>query len=435
MNKINQEIIILDDLPPEANAMLQALYSRSPKSVKEHLKKVKESGPEKFMASFYVGYGHKSIGDCGTTSIFIENVSTLVAKAIQNWPLYSGQEASTRYLDMTKQQIVDPIGTKNSKMILDNWMNFYSELIEKLPDFLKIKFPKKDNSDEKIYEKAIKAKSFDIARGFLPAGITTFLSWHTNLRQAHDHLKYLRHHPLKEVREVAEKILKELKNKYQSSFLHEIWPTEEKYIEKVSSQMNYFNDKSIKQFKAVSKLDKEELKKFKILLSSRPEKTELPQEFRYFGNILFSFEIDFGSYRDLQRHRSAVQRMPLLTTQRGFCQWYLNQLPENMRTKAEKLIIDQNKNISKMKAKPEISQYYTALGYKVAVSMLMPLPSAIYVAELRSSKTVHPTLRIIAQKMALSIKKMLPVGSKIYFDSSHEDWDIKRGHQDIISKK
>lgn len=81
---MTRQIIIVDDVAPEPNAMLQALYSRSPKSVTEHLEQVKRVGAEKFMASYYVGYGHKSIGDCGTTSIFVENVSMLVAKAVQD---------------------------------------------------------------------------------------------------------------------------------------------------------------------------------------------------------------------------------------------------------------------------------------------------------------------------------------------------------------
>jgi hypothetical protein len=71
---IMKEIIIVDDQKPEVIAMLQALYSRSPKSVKEHLNVVGKKGPEGFMSTYYVEYGHKSIGDCGTTTLFIENV-------------------------------------------------------------------------------------------------------------------------------------------------------------------------------------------------------------------------------------------------------------------------------------------------------------------------------------------------------------------------
>ena len=76
------DIFVFDDLPPETVAMLQSLYSRSPRSVLQHIDKARANAAS-FMGDFYVGYGHKSIGDCGTTSIFIEGVSMLAAKAIQ----------------------------------------------------------------------------------------------------------------------------------------------------------------------------------------------------------------------------------------------------------------------------------------------------------------------------------------------------------------
>ncbi|MDP2594212.1 MAG: hypothetical protein Q8P36_02645, partial [bacterium] len=108
-------------ITPEAEAMLQALHSRSVGGIREHLKTLAEKGPEKFMQSFYVGYGHKSIGDCGTGTIFIEGVSMLVAKAIQDWLLYSGQEASTRYIDFSTQKFIDPIGSPESAGLLEAW--------------------------------------------------------------------------------------------------------------------------------------------------------------------------------------------------------------------------------------------------------------------------------------------------------------------------
>ena len=128
------EIYIVDDMHPEATAMAQALYSRSPQSVVNHLQKIKEVGYEKFMDTFYVGYGHKSIGDCGSTTLFVENISILGAKAIQDWQLYRGQEASTRYLDMSKQKVLNPVEDKNiptyresdverGKKIQQKWMD------------------------------------------------------------------------------------------------------------------------------------------------------------------------------------------------------------------------------------------------------------------------------------------------------------------------
>jgi thymidylate synthase ThyX len=428
-----REIIIVDDVSPEPNAMLQALYSRSPKSVREHLEQVKKIGADKFMASYYVGYGHKSIGDCGTTSIFVENVSMLVAKAVQDWALYNGQEASTRYLDMSKQEVLNPLNSKEGKAIQDEWMRFYVHALEALQPFLKTRFPIKEGEKEVLYDKAIKARAFDIARGFLPAGATTYASWHTNLRQAHDHLKEMRHHPLTEVREVAADIVKSLQAKYSSSFLHKEYPVEEAYVEKSMAQFAYFDEKSIKKFSYEVRLDMKGLKPLKKLLSDRPPKAELHQRFRRFGDIVFSFPLDFGSYRDLQRQRSAVQEMPLLSTKHGFYPWYLEQLPKDLKKEAEKVLKEQERRIAKLKASDAVKQYYTAMGYTVAVKMSCSLPSAVYIAELRSSDTVHPTLRVQAQRMGDAIKAAVP-GIAMHHDTSPGTWNIKRGAQDIVRK-
>ena len=42
----------------------------------------------------------------------------LVAKAIQDWPLYSGQESSTRYIDFQVQPFKNIIGTKEGEEII-----------------------------------------------------------------------------------------------------------------------------------------------------------------------------------------------------------------------------------------------------------------------------------------------------------------------------
>src|SRR3989344_7124856 len=110
--KVWGKVIVLDTgavIGPESSAMLQALHSRSTGGLESHLKILAEKGPENFMKNFYVGYGHKSIGDCGSITLFIEGISMLAAKAIQDWPLYSGQESSTRYIDFQIQPFKNPI--------------------------------------------------------------------------------------------------------------------------------------------------------------------------------------------------------------------------------------------------------------------------------------------------------------------------------------
>ena len=156
-------IFVIDDQDPEDNAMMQALYSRSPDSVVNHLEKVKKAGSGKFMDQYYVGYNHQSIGDCGTTTLYIEYVSMLAAKAIQDSPLYNGQEASTRYIDMSQQPILNPLGIREGLEIQDCWMKFYNLAMAPTIEHLKTTYPKQPDEDPKQYEKAIKARSFDLA--------------------------------------------------------------------------------------------------------------------------------------------------------------------------------------------------------------------------------------------------------------------------------
>ena len=447
VTKAGSEIYIVDDMHPEATAMAQALYSRSPQSVVNHLKKIKEVGYEKFMDTFYVGYGHKSIGDCGSTTLFAENISILGAKAIQDWPLYRGQEASTRYLDMSKQKVLNPVEDKTlptyvekdvevGKQIQQKWMDFYNKAIEELVPFLKTKYPLREGEKESVWEKAIKVKAFDIARGFLPAGVTTYASWHTDLRQAHDHLKYLEHNPLPEIQEIGSSIREGLKTKYPSSFSHKTYPEQEEYYA-LSSYLDFYDreENAITQgFVFDSNIDVAGLSIHKDLLEKRPQKTELPQKLAKYGTITFRFPLDFGSFRDIQRHRNGVCEMPLLVTHHGFLPWYLEQLPEKLRAEAEALIAEQIASIDSLSCDKFMKQYYVALGFAVACEVNYSLPQTIYVAELRSNQTVHATLRVVAQQMANTLKELIP-NITLHADMSADEWDTKRGTQDIVKKQ
>lgn len=428
------KIFLFDEFNPEDNAMLQALYSRSPESVEEHVKKVRETGSGKFMEKFYVGYGHMSIADCGSTTFFIEQISILADKAIQDWPLYSGQETSTRYVDMSKQPIIDPLNTENSKKILEEWMTFYISSQERARQHLREKYPKKPDEDEKVYEKAIGARSFDIMRGFLPAGITTQLSWHTNLRQAWDKLSVLRHWPLPEVKNLANGMLEKLKEKYPHSFSHNLYEEQEKFREEIFNKYSYYHQPKTSVFSYSTNISNEELLKYKKIISSRPQKTNLPNFLAELGLVTFDFLLDFGSFRDIQRHRNGVCRMPLLTTELGFQQWYLDQLPDDLKITALELLEKQKTAIASLPASAEIKQYYISLGFNVSCRVTYALPAAVYVTELRSMKTVHPTLRAVAHKMHAALRVRFPEMT-LHSDLNPDDWDTRRGLQDITEKK
>jgi thymidylate synthase ThyX len=431
------QVIIIDTgavIGSESVAMLQALHSRSTGGLENHLKILAEKGPDNFMRNFYVGYGHKSIGDCGSTTIFIEGVSMLVAKAIQDWPLYSGQESSTRYVDFQIQPFKNPIEKKEGEEILEDWRSFYSESMEPTKEFLKNKFPKGENEPEGIYNKAINARAFDILRGFLPAAATTNLAWHTNLRQAADKIAILRHSPIKEVREVTKAIEETLKKAHPNSFNHEIFETMENYNKYWMETDYYYHNPKCPDFEMTNNAINTNLLK-KDILEKRPFKTELPKYLTEAGTIQFEFLLDFGSFRDLQRHRSITQRMPLLTTELGFENWYLDELPVEIKTKALEVLKIQKEKISHLNISKEEKQYYIPMGYKTSCRITGGLPGIVYIAELRATQFVHPTLRKRAKQMiAKLLENFEKFGLVLYLDKESDRFDIKRGEHDIVLK-
>jgi len=436
------DIVVFDDMPPEATAMILALYSRDPQSVRIHRERVVRVGAEKFMSQYYVGYGHKSIGDCGSTTICAEYVSMLAAKAIQHNPLYNGQEASTRYLDMTEMPVLNPLGTSEGEEIQKTWMTLYSKVLTTLIPYLTMKYPMLETDNPTAYGKAIKAKAFDIARSILPAGCTTFVGWHTNLRQAWDHLKELSFHPLHEVRVIASTTLANLKEKYPNSFNFKSYPEQDAFLQECS-ETTYFEPGLITllyewmefvAFECSTDIAQERMSDKAVeLLSMRPEKTELPDWFNKYGKFNFLFLLDFGSFRDLQRHRSCTQLMPLLTTTCGFNKWYLESMPDELKVEVEQVLKTQEKRIAKI-SDPLIRQYYIAMGYNVFCNVTAGLPSAVYIAELRSGQAVHPTLRKVAQKMGAFISNCVPQMA-LHCDNSEDEWSTIRGKHDIVKKE
>lgn len=420
----------------QAEAMLQALHSRSTGGIKKHLEVLREKGAENFMEQFYVGYGHKSIGDCGSATVFVEGVSMLAAKAIQDWRLYSGQEASTRYVDFSNQKFLNPLRNQEGEEILENWRKFYLESQSPIQAHLKKQFPRQDGEDEKIYEKAIKARTFDITRSFLPAGATTNLAWRMNFRQFADELMLLRHHPLEEVREIAEKAEKALQKIYASSFGQERFAHTEEYNEKWMKEGYYYQNDKAKDFELVyDNVDRKLLAEYRDVLEKRPLKTELPMPIAECGTVAFEFLLDFGSFRDFQRHRAIVQRMPLLTFKHGFNPWYLNALPDDLKLKTEKFISEQKVKIEKIGASDAIMQYYIPMGYRVPIRFAGDLKALVYLMELRSTRFVHPTL---VEQMLKMIKIMNELFGKdglvLHLDDEPNRFDIGRGTQDITEK-
>jgi thymidylate synthase ThyX len=437
------EVFVLDTgavIGPESEAMLQALHSRSIGGFRAHLEKLQKSGSEKFMSTFYVGYGHKSIGDCGSVTVFIEGVSMLAAKAIQDFMLYNGQEASTRYIDFATQPFIDPLGTELSKFLLERWRALYLKGLPLVQDMLQKRHPRQEGEKEEVYQKAIKARSFDIMRGFLPAGAATNLAWHGELRHVSDHIDRLRHHPLPEVQAVAMALEDALAERFPSSFQKKRYEATEAYLEQWMSDDYYFDEPpntwpSLGMACDTSGFNEELLRKRQHVLRARPKQTELPKFLAECGTIRFNYMLDFGSFRDNQRHRAVAQRMPLLTRHYGIAPWYYKQLPEQFHEEMDPFLLQQFGYIKNITATDTQRQYYLPMGSLVTCQLVGDLPALAYLVERRARLDVHPTMRKVAQDMGTILQhKFGPLGLQLHMEMEGDRFYYKRGEQDITER-
>jgi len=422
----------------ETLAMLQALYSRSPASVEQHLEKVFKEGAKAFMETYYIGYGHESIGQCASITLFIEGVSFLAAKAIQSDPYYNGQESSTRYMDFSNATWTNPFPCEETEALFEESIRWYKKIFEQTYESLCWSVEKSSEDSELVIERTLKAKAFDVARGFLPIGLHTNLSWHGTLDGIRKHLKVLAVSPVEEVRYIAKTIWRELSLKYEGTFPKDLYKNEkEKAYYILQSNLQYIDidpqeDQSVYKNNSLFMYALSE-----ELLSERQRGQRIPRAFDMYGDIEQTFTLDYGSFRDLQRHRHGVMIMPLASSFE-LNDFYEQYLTGELKLEFWKFTQDRKETLASLQEYEGFSQenlqHYHLLGENVNFRMKFALPQAVYIAELRSQQTVHPTLRKLAQELGRDIERFFPEVN-LFVNYDPDELCFKRGKQTIEEKK
>jgi len=503
------KVILVDRLPPEVLAKVQALYARRPESMEEHLKGVyaemrarlveilaqhdiAQSAVEtavrgdrdsdtslvdaimafmdsdgasaaKFMDSWYVNYNHKSIGDCAVGGVLgVEGLSELACKALQHWGLFSGQQTSTRAVNVSLAKIVDPLGTPASRAVLDRWMAFYTSSQDAQRKEVAHRFPRQDGESEKDYLGAVNMRAFDSLRGWLPAGLTTQTSVAMNLRQVADHLTWLLVHPLEEVRRLARMLQGILRERYPSSgsfggsaALSGIGTKGAKPEEaarrdacvaataaawtyqhpdtRPGSRYPILGGMAVEFSHSIVGLD--DLTPYAEVLRTRELGCVLPRCMDDLGQATATFMLDWGAWRDIERQRAGVCRVPMLTTEYGFEAWYVEQLPNALAQAADELLKEQIAAIEQLTDDPLLRQYYIPFGFRVPTTLTYTLPIWVYVLELRTGPTVHPTLRRAMLSVADEFEREFNCrgssGVPLFIDRSPDAMSVRRGRQTI----
>ena len=443
---VKRRIYTLTGLPPEVVAVTFAKCSRSPEPFDKIAAELNADKSKKFHEKWVVGYGHNSVAEHAVLSLAIENVSILATKVIEDNRLASFTEKSTRYQIFDKEHYYKPKKIMNSKFkkiyegTADFIMDTYVNLFPKMTEFLTKRY-------SNLKEIEINNIACDALRYLLPVAALTNLGMTINARNLEWGIVKLLTHSLEELREIGAEIKEaalkvvptlikyteydeylgetikemgklskdvlkniEIKNKQGVTLVEYGSEAEDKLITTLLYRFSKLPYNEIKN--KIKNMNKGEKEKIIDETLKRLEKFDRP--LRELEHIYYTFDVlmDYGGFRDIQRHRMCTQTNQEFTVEHGY----------NTPNEIKEAGFEEQFNACMEKAKaafneiakdmPHEAQYIIPLAYNKRLLMTMNLRELFHFIKLRSGKTGHISYRKIAQEMYDLIKEKQPLLAK-----------------------
>jgi thymidylate synthase ThyX len=189
-----------------------AKYSRSSLSMRQSLQEISSQRAEQFLNTFYFQYGHRSIADLAHVAFAVERLSLLAAIVLVDEQRWDGQERSTRYQNFQKSGWYLPdfgeatqareLYTKTVEDLFSAYISTSTAVFEALKE----RVTRPDDTKQDAYERALKARAFDVARYLLPLATNTSLGQIVNARTLETQVSRLLSYPAAEIRDLGEKL-------------------------------------------------------------------------------------------------------------------------------------------------------------------------------------------------------------------------------------
>jgi thymidylate synthase ThyX len=487
----DRSIFALRNLPEVVKGTLFSRYSRSEKGLRQILLdefvNVSESGfaeivgespsnapqgeeqmiatqkAEAFYDRVLIGYGDDSVAELGGAHIACEEISNIASIAIEDSRLgLSPLEKSTRYVPFDRQidgkyryyrepSIMASSHGKLYEETLDFLFDTYTNLIEPLIVWIQTQTPKDDNTSDRAYHHATKAKALDLLRGLLPMATLTNVGLFGNGRAFEYLLVKLAASPHQEIRTIGCSMQGEL-DKIIPSFVKRAKSDRgaeyAKYLAnnreniKIKSQnltvknsppnsgenailIDWEKDAESKIVTAIlyphdgrswSEIaedvatldDGEKLEIINAYIGDRQSRFHRPG--RAFEEVYYTFDIlgDLGAYRDLHRHRICTQERQSYTVEHGYVlppELIAAGLADTYSYALEQAATAFHTIFPNL---PAAAQYLVPFAYRVRWRMKFNLREAYHLIELRSARQGHSSYREIAQEMYRQIQKVHP---------------------------
>jgi len=399
-------------LDPAIQATVLAKYSRSPMSAKEILAAITPEEADKFNDKWVIGYGHSSVAELATVPICIEGLSIVASKVVETVQRGAFSEKSTRYQRFSSESFVTPPGgPPTMKAFASRLYATYDKLHD--PMFKRCAVIM--GRDPSVPDKVVKARAFDNLRYLLPAGTGTNVACVLNFRDARDLVSTLLGHPNSELRQLGLDILSAVSDICPVLMRHANPNTFEPRIRSLGTPSSQFDPQNpnwcvspvdnwmdpVHAHRLFVKMVEDgygmDWTSFSKHMEARPEHSEVPDVFKTV-NLTFDVIMDYGAFRDLQRHRRCEQFVEPLTTQYGYVvpDDIVGSELETEYVAAMDLVSSYSDEIIHDQ---DLSQYLIPLGYLHRSKFQMNLKQLYYIVELRTRSQGHMSYRRVAYKM------------------------------------
>ena len=428
------------------------------------------------------GYGDDSIGELGGAHLALEQVSILATKVLEDARIGgSPLEKSTRYVSFAQQIngdfqfYKDPrvLASAHAELYLETnreLFRTYAKLIEPVRDYLRKVLPPEPAQPQAAYERSIRARGFDLLRGLLPASTLTNMGVFGNGRFFEGLLIRLRLQTLQEFQNLASAAEQELQQVIPS-FIRRADPTHRHFYSQLKFQQqsqDFFNrwvqpptlKSSTPQSASVELLSYDPEAEIEVLAALFYENSELPfaqarenvrglsdqeresllrqwaelREHRRhkLGRALehasYTFDIvgDYGSYRDLHRHRILTQERQRLTTRLGYT------IPGSLvdaglENPVRKVLEKAASAFEVLEERfPQEAQYVVPMAYQLRWSLKINLRSLMWLVELRTTPQGHENYRWLAQQMFQRVQEVQPRLAQLMCFVNLEDYPLGR---------
>ncbi len=503
---IDRPVFALRNLPEVVKGALFARYSRSAKSLRrlfldEFLDQVgggagqREVGverAEKLYERVFSEYGDDSVAQLGGVHLACEYSSNILTKVLEWGRLMAYLEQSTRYVPYT-----DKIGGRWRYLVpaeldghplrqlyvdtLDRAFDTYARWIDPLQDYYRKRFPKAESDSDFVYRSTIRAKALDSLRGLLPAATQSNVGIYGTGQAYETLLLKMRVHPLQEVRDYGDEMLRELR-KVIPAFLKRVDQVDRggvwsRYLSEtrertaaVATRLLEGEQPEARPEVVLSDFDPEgELKVVAAALysvSALPddqlmavarrmtdqERSELLRAYvgersnrrhkpgRAFERTSYRFDVltDYGAFRDLQRHRLLTIEWQHLSPVHGYV------TPEAIEEVGAfddwRRVMDESASLYEGLADAglrDAASYAVSMSHRVRFYMDANAREAMHIIELRTPPQGHPAYRRVCQQMHEQIAEVAghrAIAAAMSF-VDHSEGESGRLHAERASEK